>query len=227
MRENNSKLRRQIAWDAARLMYDRTESEFHGAKLNAARRITKGSFRPTDLPNNAEIRDQIRVLARMHEGDQRTENQVDRFQVYESLLLPLEDVKQQPKYHPEGDALYHSLQVYDLALGELPYDEEFLLAALLHDVGKAIDPHNHVAAGLHALNGFIGERTRWLIEHHMLAHDLRDAALGARARSRLRRSENFDDLVLLGDCDRAGRQTGVEVSELDDVLDSIRSLAGE
>src|SRR5262249_30376568 len=85
-------------------------------------------------------------------------NQVDRFQVYESLLLPLENVKQPLKYHPEGDALYHSLQVFDHARDALAYDEEFLLAALLHDVGKAIDPHDHVAAGLEALDGFITER---------------------------------------------------------------------
>ena len=67
------------------------------------------------------------------------ESRVDRFQIYEMLLLPLENVKENPEYHPEGDALYHSLQVFELARAELPYDEEFLLAALLHDVGKAID----------------------------------------------------------------------------------------
>ena len=54
------------------------------------------------------------------------DEQVDRFQVYESLLLPLENVKQPLKYHPEGDALYHSLQVFDHARDQLPYDEEFL-----------------------------------------------------------------------------------------------------
>ncbi len=71
----------------------------------------------------------------------------DRFQFFLSLMLPLENVKQSPKYHPEGDVLYHSLQVFDLACDELPYDEEFLLAALLHDVGKGIDKDDHVAAG--------------------------------------------------------------------------------
>ena len=68
------------------------------------------------------------------------EDQIDRFQLFESLLLPLENVKQHVKYHPEGDALYHSLQVFDHAQDNLPYDEEFLTAALMHDVGKAIDP---------------------------------------------------------------------------------------
>ena len=100
------------------------------------------------------------------------ESRVDRFQIYEMLLLPLENVKEDPKYHPEGDALYHSLQVFELARNELPYDEEFLLAALLHDVGKAIDRHDHVAAGLEALAGHITPRAAWLIEHHMEGQDL-------------------------------------------------------
>ena len=64
---------------------------------------------------------------------------LDRFAVYLMRWLPLEAVKQNPKFHPEGDALYHSLQVFHLAREARPYDEEFLLAALLHDVGKAVD----------------------------------------------------------------------------------------
>src|SRR5690606_20626760 len=114
------------------------------------------------------------------------DEQPDRFQLFYSLLLPLEEVKQHLKFHPEGDALYHSLQVFDLACDELPYDEEFLLAALLHDVGKAIDPHDHVAAGLEALEGFISQRTAWLIEYHMLVHKIFDGSIGARAHRRLR-----------------------------------------
>jgi hypothetical protein len=345
-------------------MYQRQESEYYRAKMKAAHRLCQGWAKPADLPSNAEIRDQIQLFARVHEGDARTDNlramrlaalammerlerfrprligsvltghvrhgsdidihvfadsvegvghvleqhglsftverklvrkngenrtythvhveseftfeltvysskeahyvfkssitgkpierasinelrqfladeypdldleqalgeareQVDRFQVYQSLLLPLENVRQSLKYHPEGDALYHSLQVFDLAREELPYDEEFLLAALLHDVGKGIDPHDHVAVGLEALDGTITERTHWLIEHHMLAHQIADQTIGRRTLRRLREHEYFDDLVLLGRCDRGGRQAGVEAPELDEALDYLRDL---
>jgi hypothetical protein len=345
-------------------MYSRQESEYFTAKRKAAQQICKGWVKPADLPSNVEIRDQIQLLARLYEGENRTENllamrmaalammrrlapfrprligsvltghirqgsdidihvfsdtaeavthlldvdglpytverkqirkhgeerifthihlvdrfpfeltlyasdqahyvfkssitgrpierasfaeleqflaaeypgldlaaaaeeaenEVDRFQLFESLLLPLENVMQPLKYHPEGDALYHSLQVFDHACDHLPYDEEFLTAALLHDIGKAIDPANHEAAALEALDGFITERTAWLIEHHMLAHGLANGTLGARARRRLRESEHYDDLVLLGDCDRAGRRPGVVASELEQALDYLRQL---
>jgi predicted nucleotidyltransferase len=362
---NLSKLRRQIAWEAARLMYQRQESEYFQAKQKAARRIYRGWVKPSELPSNAEIRDQVQAMARLFEGAARTDRlrdmrleglrmmtilrsfrprligsvmtghirkgsdidihvfsdsveaitsaldyegmvydverkkvvkhgeerrfihihvqerypieltvyptsqksyvfkssitgkaierasineleqflqreypgidleeslaevaaAIDCYQLFESVLLPLENVKQSPKYHPEGDALYHSLQVFDLACDELPYDEEFLLAALLHDVGKAIDPQDHVAAGLEALEGFITPRTTWLIENHMLAQQVLDKTLGFRARKRLAQSEDYDELLLLANCDREGRQPGVVAPELDEALDYLRELS--
>jgi hypothetical protein len=150
--------------------------------------------------------------------------QLDHFSKFRVLMLPLEMVHQNRKRHPEGDALYHSLQVFDLARDELPYDEEFLLAALLHDVGKAIDPSDHVQAGLDVLNGFISDRSAWLIANHPLAHSYRDGTIGARALRRIRRSDDFDELMLLGQCDRKGRVAGVDVPDLDDALDYIRQL---
>jgi hypothetical protein len=151
-------------------------------------------------------------------------HQPDLFQVYFALLVPLEDVKQHPRYHPEGDVLYHSLQVFDLVCDERPYDEELLLAALLHDVGKAIDSESHVQAGLEALEGLVSERTAWLIANHMEGHKIHDGSLGARAHRRLRENENYEDLLLLSECDRAGRISGVETTSLEDALDYIRSL---
>src|SRR6516164_366182 len=314
----NPKLRQAIALEAARLMYERTESEYFTAKRKAAKRLCRHSLKPEDLPSNAEIREQIQLFARLHEGERRTENLramrfealrlmrllrafrprligsvmtghvrkgsdidihvfsdsvglvsdllaqegyqhdverkqvvkhgesrvfthvhvyarfnfeltiyaedkahyvfkssitgkaierasireleellereypglnlegeleareevVDPYQIYRMLLLPLENVKGSPKYHPEGDVLYHSLQVFELARDARPYDEEFLLAALLHDVGKGLDPSNHVEAALAALDGLLTERTRFFIEHHMHAHDYRTGKLG-------------------------------------------------
>lgn len=359
-----SKLRRLIAWEAARLMYFREESEYYRAKMRASRTCCRGWVHPADLPSNAEIRDQIEAHARMLEGSGRQANlramrlealwmmrklerfsprligsvltghirhgsdidlhvfadnvdsitylldqdfllydierkqirkegesrtyqhvhvrdrehfeltvyarsmlhhaftssitgkaiekatlpqleallkewypdldleremerlneEPDRFQVYESLLLPLENVKQDPRYHPEGDVLYHSLQVFDRAYDASPYDEELLTAALLHDVGKGIDPHDHVAAGLEALGDLVTERTRWLIEHHMEAQQIRDATAGARLRKRLQAHPNWPDLELLAQCDRAGRARGVETTSLEEALEILRDL---
>ncbi len=361
----NDKLRRQLAWEAARLMYTREESEYYRAKLKAARRICSGDVKPRDLPSNREIRDQVQAFARLHEGRRRTENlrdmrlealrlmrvlrtfrprligsvmtghirqgsdidlhlfsdsieavaavldeegvsyeierklvrkhgeerlfthvhvddrfpfeltvypadkahyvfkssitgkaierasiaeleqmlareypeaaldqtvlenesRVDPFQIYEMLLLPLEQVKESREYHPEGDALYHSLQVFDLARDELPYDEEFLLAALLHDVGKAIDRRDHTAAGLEALEGLTTERTAWFIAHHIEARDYLDGTLGARNRRRLEASPDFEELLLLAECDRDGRAVGVAAPDLREALDYLRELS--
>lgn len=154
-----------------------------------------------------------------------TGEEVDRFTVFRSLLVPMAGVSQSRKHHPEGDALYHSLQVFELARDELPYDEEFLLAALLHDIGKAIDPLDHVGAALEALKGFITDRTHWLIEHHMEAHKLLNGTIGARAERRLREHPDFEELELLSRCDKAGRQRGMQVPDLEEALDYIKDMA--
>ena len=360
-----SKLRRQIAWEAARLRFERRESEYFQAKMKAARHVYRGRVKPSDLPSNAEIQAEIQNLSRLFDGRSDTENklremrmlslqlmtileayrprligsvlkgsvrrgsdidiqvfaqsidavagtldfhgmrydierktvrkfggtqtyrhlhvedrfpieltvyppqqanivsqcsitgkpieraslkefrsillreypgidleqelidvsnQVDPFQVFYHLLLPLENIQQNPTYHPEGDVLYHSLQVFDLACDCLPYDEEFLTAALLHDVGKGIAPQDHVNAGLEALAGLITPRTAWLITHHMEAHRIHDHSIGSRAKKRLQSHESFDELVLLGECDRGGRCQGVQTSTLEEAIDYLRDL---
>src|SRR5207253_6406182 len=70
----NVKLRQAIALEAARLMYERAESEYYTAKRKAAKRLCRQSVKPEDLPSNSEIRDQIQVFARIHEGDRRTQH---------------------------------------------------------------------------------------------------------------------------------------------------------
>ncbi len=152
---------------------------------------------------------------------------LDRFAIYKMRLEPLESVKQNARSHPEGDALYHSLQVFELALEARPYDEEFLLAALLHDVGKAIDPQDHAAAAVEALRGAVTERTSWLIAHHEDLLAARERPLSSRARKALGDSELFEDLKLLRDLDDAGRIPGAPVGTIDEALAYLRSLEDE
>jgi hypothetical protein len=326
---SDARLRHAIAFEAARLMYERMESEYFTAKRKAAKRLCRGEVKPADLPSNSEIRDLVQSFARIHEGEARTANlkamrlealklmrvlrrfrprligslmtghvrkgsdidlhvfcdgvelltgllenegyqfdverkqvvkhgearvfthihdrfnfeltvypedkahyvfkssitgkaierasireleeliareypdvnldeslaeveeQVDPYQMFRLLLLPLEQVKQSAKYHPECDVLYHLLQVFELAKDARPYDEEFLQAALLHDIGKGLDPIDHVGAALEALDGLITDRTKFLIENHMFAQELRahsvtDSDHGWKRRATLR-----------------------------------------
>ena len=209
-------LRRRVAFEAAKLIYAHEETQYGRAKMKAARRLVSGQVKPDDLPCNREIRRCIQTIARTSRAEQEQlltqvsadralgrpteadENTVDRFRTYELLLAPLEDVMQSPENHPEGDVLYHSLQVFELARQKLPYDEEFLLAALLHDVGKAIDRRDHVAAGLEALAGAVSPRTAWLIEHHVEALSLRDGTLGVRTAPPARSGRGFRRVDALG-----------------------------
>jgi predicted nucleotidyltransferase len=360
----DARLRQAIALEAARLMYERIESEYFTAKRKAAKRLCRGTVKPEDLPSNAEIRDQIQVFARIHEGDKRNEHlremrlaalrlmrllrpfrprligsvmtghvrkgsdidihlftdsvglvtellegdgwqfdverkqvvkhnearvfthihvfdrfnyeltvyaedkahyvfrssvtgkaierasireleelltreypgidlegeidaaneAADPYQLYRMLLLPLENVQQPGRYHPEGDVLYHSLQVFELAREHRPYDEEFLLAALLHDVGKGLDRSDHVGSALAALDGLITERTRFFIEHHMDAHSYRSGDLAPKQRRLLEASPDFDDLMLLRELDDAGRVPGAVVGTVDEALDFLKEL---
>ena len=239
------RLRRRVAFEAARLLFAREETQYARAKMKAARRFCAGEIKPDDLPSNREVRDRLHDITGASHSEQEqlltgdaasgvtddallaAANLIDRFRVYELLLLPLEGIKESLEEHPEGDVLYHSLQVFELARDAIPYDEEFLLAALLHDVGKAIDRRDHVAAGLEALNGTITPRTAWLIEHHVEALALPQGTLGVRLRRRLESSEDFDELLLLGKCDRQGRVVGVVVPDVYDAIAYLRDLAEE
>jgi hypothetical protein len=241
----DDRLRLQIARESARrVIADRgagelswldslTESDLYTAKRKAAA-VLGHRVRPGDLPSDSEVRTEIVALARSPEpprppmpeptpGDVpgRMADVLDRFTLYRMRLAPLEAVKQKPPKHPEGDALYHSLQVFELAREAHPYDEEFLLAALLHDVGKAIDPADHVVAAVEALRGAVTERTLWLIAHH---HDLDDNPRGSRPTEPM---DRLEDLRLLHEVDLAGRVVGRQVEGLDGALAYVRGLERE
>ena len=68
---SDGKLRRGIIVEAARMMYERRESEYYRAKMKAARRLCQGWVKPSELPSNAEIRDEVQRMAALFEGGSR------------------------------------------------------------------------------------------------------------------------------------------------------------
>jgi hypothetical protein len=115
------------------------------------------------------------------------------------LLLALDGVRQDPAYHPEGDALFHSLQVFDLARAATN-DRALWAAALLHDVGKAVSSPNHDEVGADLLSELVSPRIVWLVRHHL------DLLKNPRmTKRRLRGSRALIDLQHLRRWDVGGR----------------------
>ena len=364
---NHEKLRQNVALLAARLMYEREEKEYFTAKRKAAAQLgVNYKYQPKDLPSNREIREQILLLARLNEGDDRDQkieamrlaalrimrmleefhprligsvltghvrhgsdidihvfcddeiniakaltrfdiphdvetkrvvkfneerifthfhfsfcnyefeltlyehdklhygfkssitgrsiekasiaqletlllkcnpdldlqqianepfkDDDDLFSYFYELMMQLDKVQQSTKYHPEGDALFHSLQVFELARERRPTDAEFLLAALLHDVGKGIDSRAHVEAGLDALQDCLSERTEFLIAHHMDILDWQKGKLPREQKRELKASPWFEDLQQLRRLDDLGRDPGARTCSLETALNWIANL---
>lgn len=136
-------------------------------------------------------------------------------QLFLPALLNLEYVQQSPRYHPEGDALYHSLQVFELAY-RATSDAELWAAALLHDLGKAVDIPRHDEVGAQMLSGLLSDRVVWLVAHHLdlLKHP-------AKTRRRYRGSSQLHDLEKLRRWDLGGRKTDVDVITPEEALDIV------
>jgi hypothetical protein len=128
------------------------------------------------------------------------------------LLAALDGVEQNPRFHPEGDALYHSLQAFELAR-RATTDRALWAAALLHDVGKASGSAGHDAAGADLLDGIVAPRIVWLVRHHL---DLLHAP--AATKRRLRGSVALADLGKLRRWDVGGRQPHASVPTTEDAL---------
>jgi predicted HD phosphohydrolase len=136
------------------------------------------------------------------------------------LLLALDGVRQDPRWHPEGDALFHSLQAFELARRDTP-DRALWAAALLHDVGKAVSSPEHDAIGADLLDGIVAPRVVWLVRHHL---DLLNAP-GATKR-RLRATPALFDLQRLRRWDVRGRSPSATVPAVEDALAMLLDAPG-
>jgi hypothetical protein len=152
----------------------------------------------TELLRERPSADLEAELLGLHDGSERLE-------YFRLLLLQLEEM--QPLDETAGDLLHRALQAFDLAVGERPYDEEFLTAALLHDVGRIGEDENESAEDL--LAGVVTNRTLWLIQN------LDDESITAAAAPS---DDDWRDLQLLRDLVKKSGVPGAETRSLEEAL---------
>lgn len=63
------------------------------------------------------------------------------------------------------DRLTHSLQSATLAHRD-DMDEEYVVSALLHDIGDTLGSYNHADIAAAVLKPFVSEENHWIVEHH-------------------------------------------------------------
>ena len=85
----------------------------------------------------------------------------------EAVLKLLKSQKDDPKHGWQVNNYQHSLQCATRALrqGE---DEEFVICALLHDVGQELDPFSHDKIAAQILRPFVSEINHWVVENHQV-----------------------------------------------------------
>ena len=63
------------------------------------------------------------------------------------------------------DRYRHCLQTATLALQD-GRDEEYVVCALLHDIGDTLGSYNHADIGAAILKPFVSEANHWMLSHH-------------------------------------------------------------
>ena len=63
------------------------------------------------------------------------------------------------------DRLEHCLQTATRALRD-GRDEEYIVCALLHDIGDTLGPSNHADVAATILEPYISEENHWIVKHH-------------------------------------------------------------
>jgi poly(A) polymerase len=167
----------------------------------------------------------------------------DHFPIlFERVLFPdvarLRGVHQSPKWHPEGDAFIHTMEVVKNVIRDWDASPNLILAALFHDVGKAYDTvfqdgdwhspgHENTSTAicrawmekLKFSNEDI-DKVCWLVKNHMKLHfsGMKKASL-----KRLTFEGNIDELLVLthADC-MAGAKDFTEYNDYKEKIDRIK-----
>jgi len=83
-----------------------------------------------------------------------------------SILETTRNVQGHEIHHPEGSVFNHSLQSLYRAFRE-SNSPDLILAAMLHDVGKALNKLGHDKIGAEIIKPYVSVKTHWLVEQHM------------------------------------------------------------
>jgi predicted HD phosphohydrolase len=113
--------------------------------------IGKMHFRRMDAGTDGDFQ----VLARVHEANVR--------KLPDLVIGMLTGLKGDEAY--PIDRLQHSLQTATRALRD-GRDEEYVVCALLHDIGESLGPFNHGEVVAAILKPFVSEANHWMLEHH-------------------------------------------------------------
>lgn len=145
-------------------------------------------------------------------------------------MLELKNCQQPKEYHPEGDAYIHSIMVYREAIKvaeQAKYPELFILAATIHDIGKAISKKYDENKGRftyfgHDIDGLdparivlnrIGvtdeehiEYVLSLVKYHMRPWTFfKDKSSNKSIKKILDKAAPIEDILLISKCDHLGR----------------------
>ena len=164
------------------------------------------------------------------------------------VLIDLEKIEQNKKYHPEGNVWNHLKQVVDTAAKIKDYANDkgsFMLGALLHDLGKGtttkknkqgrLISYNHDTEGekiadkiltYYDYKGDEKQRVLNLVKYHM-HHLYIIKNLPFAKTNELVKDVDLNDMVLMFVSDRLGRgqvEKEKKLSEIEDIQEVIRIL---
>lgn len=157
------------------------------------------------------------------------------------ILKTLESILQNPKYHPEGNVLNHTMEVVDTAakyrhLSKEP--KELMWAALLHDLGKIKTTklrngrwtaYNHDKVGFDMTKNLLNKINKdynfinnvsSLVKHHMIYLYITKNLSFTNSLKDISKTLDFNNLFLLILSDRLGRN----VTNKDKQLEILTSL---
>ena len=138
------------------------------------------------------------------------------------LLERCRGVLQNRVYHPEGDVFVHSLQVMQWAFKE-SIDTDLILAAMLHDIGKAVSSLGHDKIGADHVKPYVSLKTHWLIENHMRFWQLMMGDMKKKSKIvELIEHPFLTDLLQLARWDHLGRDPHVVIAyDKDGIIDAL------